>query len=568
MAANDFAAQNGTEKLSTNALTTVNGVNVATDLIEVQRVKVGFGVDGVLSDVTTNAPLPVTQPDITASGTMLLVNDAVPIVISGDGSWAIDLSGFAGHVVNFESQVNSGTPWRAINGALQGVGSLSSLASADGIYRGAAAGLAGIRARLSTIGTGMVTASLRASVSSAGVFLMSPVTGAAGAALALDGTDITTPTAMPAGGVGIRGWLSSIWTKLNGILSVVITSNGLISTNNSSSTPLGIGGVLTCTSDDVTEWGEARVSVFADQASATDGLQMQQSSNGTNWDIIDSYTIPASTGKTFSVALSAKHFRVVNTNGGVAQGVMRLQTKYFKSYNRGSSVRPQDGRSIQNDCEEVNANLMGYDAATTSWNMLRSSIANGLLADVSRIIAALPAGTNSIGTVQQAAITKSTQGATGVTTQDLKDAGRVNVAMTSYQAAGIITTEALFAANAFSISRDGAAATTGQQQAVTAGKRLRIQSIVVCVKNTAAAAGTSKLALRYNAAGGAITNTSPILCILDLGSNATVANAYVGPTERSLPDGVELIAGSTFGFTNLCGAVTMLHTITVNGYEY
>ena len=37
---------------------------------------------------------------------------------------------------------------------------------------------------------------------------------------AQDGTDITTPTAMPAGGVGIRGWLSAIWTKLNGTITV------------------------------------------------------------------------------------------------------------------------------------------------------------------------------------------------------------------------------------------------------------------------------------------------------------------------------------------------------------
>lgn len=34
------------------------------------------------------------------------------------------------------------------------------------------------------------------------------------------GTDITTPTAMPAGGAGVRGWLSAIWTKLNGSLAV------------------------------------------------------------------------------------------------------------------------------------------------------------------------------------------------------------------------------------------------------------------------------------------------------------------------------------------------------------
>lgn len=42
--------------------------------------------------------------------------------------------------------------------------------------------------------------------------------------LAKDGTDITTPSpAMPAGGVGIRGWLSAIWTKLNASLAVTGT---------------------------------------------------------------------------------------------------------------------------------------------------------------------------------------------------------------------------------------------------------------------------------------------------------------------------------------------------------
>ena len=147
MAANDFAAQNGTEKISTNALTTVNGTNIAADLIEVQRYKVGFGSDGVLRDVD------------------------------------------------------------AANG-----------------------------------------------------------------------------------------------------LPVVSTINGVISTVNSSATALGISGVFTGTSEDVTEYVDIRVSVFADQASATDGLQMQQSSNGTNWDIADSYTIPASSGKIFSVGVSAKFF--------------------------------------------------------------------------------------------------------------------------------------------------------------------------------------------------------------------------------------------------------------------
>ena len=38
--------------------------------------------------------------------------------------------------------------------------------------------------------------------------------------LAKDGTDINAPTSMPSGGVGIRGWLSAIWTKINGTVTI------------------------------------------------------------------------------------------------------------------------------------------------------------------------------------------------------------------------------------------------------------------------------------------------------------------------------------------------------------
>lgn len=170
--------------------------------------------------------------------------------------------------------------------------------------------------------------------------------------------------------------------------------------------------------------------------------------------------------------------------------------------------------------------------------------------------------------VVQAALTKSVQGSAGVTTQDLKDAGRVGLAFTCYQAAGVITAEALFAAASFSRSADGAAAATGQQFTVTAGKRFRVQAIIIEIKNTAAAAFTSKLVLRYLGAGGTILNSSPILGMWDLGSNNAVAANYVGPVVLPIPDGMELISSSTFGFTNLSNAVTALHTITMLGYEY
>ena len=188
-----------------------------------------------------------------------------------------------------------------------------------------------------------------------------------------------------------------VHTSATNPLPIAALQNGVISTVNSSAVALGISGVFTGTSEDMTEYVDIRVSVFADQASATDGLQMQQSTNGTNWDIADSYTIPASTGKIFSVGVSAKFFRVVYTNTATAQTVFRLQVKYHKAYSKGSSVRPQDARTNDNDYEEQLSHLMGFNG--TSWDRVRSTIANGVLTDVSRIVAALPTGTNTIGAV-------------------------------------------------------------------------------------------------------------------------------------------------------------------------
>lgn len=177
----------------------------------------------------------------------------------------------------------------------------------------------------------------------------------------------------------------------------VISPNAVISTANSSTALLLLNGTFTGTGEDVTEYSHIVVSVYASHASATDGLQLQQSTNGTNWDWVDNYTVPATTGKSFSAPVQGKFFRVVFTNGGIMQTDFRIATLYSKQTKKGSSVRPQDGRSNDNDFEESLAFGMGFDG--TSWNRLRSTVANGLDVNVTRIVAALPTGANVIGGV-------------------------------------------------------------------------------------------------------------------------------------------------------------------------
>jgi len=149
---------------------------------------------------------------------------------------------------------------------------------------------------------------------------------------------------------------------------------GFVSVVNSTAVALVLNGVFTGTSEDVSQFASISVIVFASHISATDGLSMQQSTDGTNWDNLDAYTIPATVGKSFGIQVTAKFFRVVYTNGAVAQTAMRLQTIYHNVATPASSVRPQDGRPNDNDMQEVLGHTMIYNG--TTWDRARGS--NGI----------------------------------------------------------------------------------------------------------------------------------------------------------------------------------------------
>ena len=114
---------------------------------------------------------------------------------------------------------------------------------------------------------------------------------------------------------------------------------GYISTVNSTSIPLGIDGVFTGVSEDTEFFGVIGIQVFSDKASATNGLSVEFSTDGINWDVTDTNTVALNTGITYNFPCIAKYFRVVYTNGGTAQTEFRLQTslKQINVYSNGSS---------------------------------------------------------------------------------------------------------------------------------------------------------------------------------------------------------------------------------------
>lgn len=157
-----------------------------------------------------------------------------------------------------------------------------------------------------------------------------------------------------------------------------------LSATNSSAVALASSGVFTGTSVEVVGYASITVSVFSNQASAVDGLQIQQSSDNVNWDFTDVFSIPVSTGKTFSIPVQARYARVIYTNGATIQTVFRLQTILHTIKPRTASIRPQDARTNDNDFDESAS--YGFLFNGTSWDRARGSIANGLLSDVSRVV--------------------------------------------------------------------------------------------------------------------------------------------------------------------------------------
>lgn len=163
-----------------------------------------------------------------------------------------------------------------------------------------------------------------------------------------------------------------------GNLRVAETSS--VSSTNSSAAPLGISGVFTGTSVSTLGYGSIVVSVTSNQSSATDGLSIQQSQDGTNWDIADVYTLTTPTGANFCIPVKASFARVVYTNGGSAQATFRLQTVLKPQMPVASAFRPADGVSIQNDFPGGLSIQQIYNGTTTD---LAREVANG---------------TNSVGT--------------------------------------------------------------------------------------------------------------------------------------------------------------------------
>jgi len=118
----------------------------------------------------------------------------------------------------------------------------------------------------------------------------------------------------------------TVTTDINGTehLDVNLIQDINVDPNNSSTANLGSLGVFTGTATSTLGIGCVQVNLKTDKKVT---LSVQQSIDGTNWDLVDSITVTASNGVGRSFQATASYLRVVITNlEASATTFFRLQT--------------------------------------------------------------------------------------------------------------------------------------------------------------------------------------------------------------------------------------------------
>jgi hypothetical protein len=124
----------------------------------------------------------------------------------------------------------------------------------------------------------------------------------------------------------------------------------LVDAGNSSTALLIANATFTGTAVDCTASAISCVTVFcfSDQASAVNGMQLQWSEDGTNWDHIQKTTAMASISCVLNDKVRARYYRAVHINGAVNQGVFRLQT-IQSATNTSGTIRDLGSEVFQTD---------------------------------------------------------------------------------------------------------------------------------------------------------------------------------------------------------------------------
>lgn len=140
---------------------------------------------------------------------------------------------------------------------------------------------------------------------------------------------------------------------------VLVTAGGVVSPGNSTTTPLGIGATFTGTAESCLSISHIIIMVKSDQPSATKGLKVEVSADGTTWNTLEEFTVPANKLKVYTLGPAGAFFRVRYTNNSVAQSSFLLQTTLKPFSQKASTHVISDSIADEDDAELVKAVITG-----------------------------------------------------------------------------------------------------------------------------------------------------------------------------------------------------------------
>lgn len=180
--------------------------------------------------------------------------------------------------------------------------------------------------------------------------------------------------------------------------AVYVVSGNFISTNNSTTTPLGISGVFTGTGDDCLGYATVAIMLDSDQDSTVGGMTFQFSTDNTNWDDIYSFTYTAADGaRRFQFPVCARYFRIVYTNNTTGQTHFRVQTILHPTSIPTSIHRVGDNVDPDRSAELIKAVLIAQAAGSGDFTPIDATAGGNLKVSVEE---AAPLSLSSSYTVQ------------------------------------------------------------------------------------------------------------------------------------------------------------------------
>lgn len=120
-----------------------------------------------------------------------------------------------------------------------------------------------------------------------------------------------------------------------------------VDAGNSSTSTLTSGSTFTGTGKSTLGFTSVEVLVYSDQSSATGGVQIQFSSDNTNYDDASTFTFTAgnsapNAGQVYIIPVRAQYYRVVYINGGTGQTAFRLSSILKAGHPTGETIPMYD----------------------------------------------------------------------------------------------------------------------------------------------------------------------------------------------------------------------------------